>query len=141
MAMTVHLDIVSAEAEIFSGLTEMISVTGVLGELGIMPGHTPLLTMIKPGQISTRLQGGKEEVYYVSGGMLEVQPDKVTILADTITRATEIDEAAAIEAKEKAEKILAEKKTEVDYTAALAQLSQAMAQLQAINQLRKKTRG
>lgn len=140
MPMTVHLDIVSAETEIFSGLVQVVSITGELGELGIMPGHTPLLTKIKPGQVRTTLQSGDEEVYYVSGGMLEVQPDRVTVLADTVTRAVDLDEAAAVAAKEEAEKLLAEKKADVDYSKTLIELAQAAAQISAIRELRKRKR-
>lgn len=140
MAISVHLDIVSAEAEIFSGLAEMIFATGTVGELGIAPGHAPLLTALKPGQIRVIRQGGAEEVFYISGGMLEVQPNLVTVLADTAVRATDLDEAAAIAAKEKAEKALAMRGSEFDYSRALTELAEAAAQIQAIRQLRKKAR-
>lgn len=140
MAITVHLDIVSQEAEIFSGLVEMISVTGEEGELGILPGHTALLSAIKPGEVRLTLQGGKQEIYYVSGGMIEVQPNIITVLADTAIRADNIDEAAAIAAKERAEKLIAEKKESVDYTQALKELAQAAAQLHAIEKLRKRSK-
>lgn len=132
MAITVHLDIVSAEANIFSGLAEMVVVTGAQGELGILPGHTALLTSIKPGQIRVTRQGGEKDLYYVSGGILEVQPNIVTILADTIVRATDLDEAAATEARERAEQILANKKSNLDFSTALIQLAQATAQLRTI---------
>ncbi len=138
MAMTVHLDIVSAEAQIFSGLVEMISATGKMGELGILPGHTPLLTSLKPGLIRTVKQGGEEEIFYISGGILEVQPDIVTVLADTAARAGDLDEAAAFEAKERAEKLLENKNSEFEYGAALSELAEAAAQLRAIQELRKK---
>lgn len=140
MAISVHLDIVSAEAEIFSGLAEMVFATGTIGELGIAPGHAPLLTGLKPGQIRVIRQGGAEEVFYISGGMLEVQPNVVTVLADTAVRATDLDEAAAIAAKEKAEKALAMRGAEFDYSRALTELAEAAAQIQAIRQLRKKAR-
>lgn len=139
MAMTFHLDIVSAEAPIFSGLVEMIVATGELGELGILPGHTPLLTSLKPGFIRVVAQGGKEDVFYISGGTLEVQPQIVTVLADTALRADHIDEAAAVHAKEQAEKLLSEKTSEFEYGKAMAELAEAAAQLKAIRQLRKKT--
>src|SRR5262245_21715567 len=132
MAMTFHLDIVSAEASIYSGLVEMVVATGALGELGIFPGHTPLLTTFKPGFIRVQAQGGKEEVFYVSGGTLEVQPKVVTVLADTVERAENLDEAAAQQAKELAEKLLSEKTAKVEYAEALAKLTEAAAQLQAI---------
>ena len=102
MAVSVHVDIVSAETEIFSGLAEMVVATGSLGELGIAPGHAPLLSELRPGQVRVIKQGGEEELYYISGGMLEVQPHFITILADTAIRADDLDEAAALEAKEKA---------------------------------------
>jgi len=103
MAMTVHCDIVSAEEEIFSGLIEFVSVRGSLGELGIYPGHTPLLSEIKPGPVELRKQGGEEDIFYVSGGFLEVQPHKITVLADTALRAGDPDEATAVEAQKHAE--------------------------------------
>ncbi len=140
MAITVHLDIVSQEAEIFSGLVEMISVTGEEGELGILPGHTALLSAIKPGEVRVTLQGGEKQIYYISGGMIEVQPNLVTVLADTAIRADNIDEAAAIAAKERAEKLIAQKKESVDYTQALKELAQAAAQLHAIEKLRKRSK-
>lgn len=140
MAMTMHLDIVSAEAAIFSGLAEMVIATGVVGELGILPGHTPLLTSLKPGLIRAILQGGNEEVFYVQGGILEVQPTVVTVLADTAVRAADLDEAAALEAKARAEKLLASKKAEVVYSQALSELAEAAAQLRAIEQLRRKAK-
>ncbi len=139
MAMTFHLDVVSAEAPIFSGLVEMLVATGELGELGILPGHTPLLTSLKPGFIRVVEQGGKEDVFYISGGTLEVQQQVVTVLADTALRADHIDEAAAIQAKEQAEKLLSEKSSEFEYGQAMAELAEAAAQLKAIRQLRKKT--
>lgn len=138
MAITVHLDIVNAEAQVFSGLVEMVSVTGELGELGIMPGHTPILSSIRPGQVRITLQGGKREIFYISGGMLEVQPDRVTILADTIARAESLDEAAAVLAKEHAEKLLAEKKADVDISKALLEMAQATAQIRAIKEVRRR---
>lgn len=138
MAMTMHLTIVSAEAAIFSGLAEMVVASGEGGELGILPGHTPLITSLKPGLIRAVLQGGTEEVFYVKGGVLEVQPDLVTVLADTAVRASDLDEAAALEAKERAEKIISEKKAEIEYSEALSELAEAAAQLRAIQQLRKK---
>ncbi|MEJ2132236.1 MAG: F0F1 ATP synthase subunit epsilon, partial [Gammaproteobacteria bacterium] len=102
MAMTIHCDIVSAEREIFSGRVTMVVATGTLGELGIMPGHAPLLSGIKPGPVRLKLDNGEEEVFFASGGYLEVQPGVVTILADTALRADDLDEASAIEAKEEA---------------------------------------
>lgn len=137
MAITTHLDIVSAEKEIYSGLAEFVVATGILGEIGISPGHAPLLTVLKPGEIRVTLQGGHEEIYYITGGMLEVQPNTVTVLADTVERADNLDEAAALAAKESAEKALADKNSKVDYTVALAELAQAVAQIRAIQKTRK----
>lgn len=137
MPITTHLDIVSAENQIFSGVVEMVTATGELGELGITPGHAPLLTMLKPGEIRVTLQGGAEDVYYVSGGMLEVQPYYVTVLADTVERAENLDEAAAIAAKERAEEAIANKGADVDYTVATAELARAMAMIRAIQKTRK----
>lgn len=134
----VRLDIVSLEAKIFSGLAEMVVVTGIMGELGILPNHTPLLTAIKPGQIRVTLDGGAQEVYYVSGGLLEVQPDAITILADTVTHAADLDEAAAIAARENAERLLSDKKSNVDFTDALVQIAQATAKLRTIELSHKK---
>ena len=140
MAMTVHLDIVSAERAIFSGLAEFVVATGDLGEIGVAPGHAPLLTSLRPGQIRVTMQGGEEEVFYIDGGMLEVQPNCVTVLADTAIRADSLDEAAAIQAKQEAEKALADKSTDFDYATAAADLARAIAQIQAIQQIRKKTK-
>ena len=139
MAMTVHVNIVSAEAEIFSGLATMVFAPGVMGELGILPRHAPLLTRIKPGEVRVRTEDGTEEFFYVSGGMLEVQPFVVTILADTATRAKDLDEAAAQAAKQRAEQALKDRKGEMDLAEAEAQLAEAIAQIKAIQSLRKKT--
>ena len=137
MPITTHLDIVSSEKQIFSGVVEMVVATGELGELGITPGHAPLLTVLKPGEIRVTLQGGAEEVYYVSGGMLEVQPYYVTVLADTVERADNLDEAAALAAKARAEEAIANKGADVDYTVATAELARAMAMIRAIQKARK----
>ena len=137
MAITTHLDIVSAEQEIFSGIVEMVVATGELGEIGIVPGHAPLLTMLKPGEIRVTLPGGQEEIYYVSGGMLEVQPFYVTVLADAVQRADSIDEAAALAAKTRAEEAIANKDADLDYSVAATELARAVAQLRAIQKLRK----
>lgn len=136
-AMTMHLDIVSAEAQIFSGLAEMVVASGSIGELGIMPGHTPLITSLKPGVVRVVMQGGQEEVFYISGGVLEVQPTIVTILAETASRAADLDEAAALEAKQRAEKAISTKSSEVEYSQAISELAEAAAQIQAIQKLRK----
>jgi len=137
MAITTHLDIVSAEQEIFSGIVEMVVATGELGEIGIVPGHAPLLTILKPGEIRVTLPGGQEEIYYVSGGMLEVQPFYVTVLADAVQRADSIDEAAALAAKARAEEAIANKDADLDYSVAATELARAVAQLRAIQKLRK----
>jgi F-type H+-transporting ATPase subunit epsilon len=134
-----HVDVVSAEEEIFSGPATMLFAPGAMGDLGILPRHAPLLTSIKPGEVRIVTEQGAEEiVLYVSGGMLEIQPEAVTILADTAQRASDIDEAAALEAKERAEKLLSDQKDDVDYAAASAELAEAMAQLQAVQRLKKK---
>ncbi len=137
MAITTHLDIVSAEQEIFSGVVEMVVATGELGEVGIAPGHAPLLTLLKPGEIRVTLPGGAQEVYYVSGGMLEVQPYYVTVLADAVERAEEIDEAAALAAKARAEEAIASKGADLDYSKAAIELARAVAQIRAIQKIRK----
>lgn len=139
MAMTVHVNIVSAEAEIFSGLATMVFAPGAMGELGILPRHAPLLTKIKPGEVRIRTEDGSEEFFYVSGGMLEVQPHIVTILADTAARARDLDEAAAQAAKQRAEQVLKDKKGDIDLAQAEAELAEAIAQIKAIQSLRKKT--
>ncbi len=138
MAMTMHVDVVSAEEEIFSGPAEMLFAPGVMGDLGILPRHAPLLTRIKPGEVRIVTGEGEEQFYYVSGGMLEIQPEAVTVLADTALRAKDIDEAAAMEAKERAEKALAERSSEIDYATTEAELAEALAQLQAVQRLKKK---
>lgn len=136
MAMTMHVDIVSAEGEIYSGLSEMLIATAEMGEVGVMPGHAQLLTRLMPGEIRL-VKDSKEEHYYVSGGMLEVQPHTVTILADTIVRASDLDEAAALEAKQRAEELLSSKESDIDYAAAQAELAQAVAQIRALERIRK----
>lgn len=138
MAMTVHCDIVSAEEELFSGLVEMVIAHGHQGDVGVLPGHTPLLTDLKPGPLRVIKQGGVEEIFYISGGFLEVQPDMVKVLADTGTRAKDLDEAAAQEAIKAAQKALTEKGSEFDYSSAAARLAEAAAQLRTIHELRKK---
>ena len=136
MAITVHLDIVSAHEEIFSGLAEMVVVTGEMGEIGIAPGHAPLLTNLKPGPVKVIKQGGEEDIYYISGGILEAHPKLVTILADTAIRADNLDEAAALNAKKKAEEALAARQADFDYSRATAELARAVAQIRTINKLR-----
>ena len=138
MVMTVHCDIVSAEKAIFSGLVEQVVANGSLGDLGVQFGHAPLLTALKPGPVRVRRQGGEEEIYYVSGGYLEVQPNIVTILADVAVRADDMDEAAAETARQQAAQVFTNNSGELDYSRAAAQLVEAAAQLRTIQQLRKK---
>ena len=139
MAMTVHVDVVSAEESIFSGTVEFAVFPGEAGELGIYPRHTALLTRIKPGTVRLKVPDQDEfEMVYVSGGMLEVQPQMITVLADTAMRAADLDEAKALEAKKHAEEALQNRKAEIDYAAAEAELAQAIAQLQTIQRLRKR---
>lgn len=133
-----QLDIVSAEEAIFSGEIEMAFATGELGELGIAPGHAPLITSLKPGNIRALLPNKEEEIFYVKGGMLEIQPHLVTVLADTVLRARDIDEAAALEAKDRAEKLLMDKLSEVDFAKATAELAEALAQIRTIQKLKKR---
>ena len=140
MAMTFHCDIVSAEQEIFSGRVTMLSATGTIGELGIMPGHAPLLTGIRPGPVRLKLDDGEEEVFYASGGFLEVQPGVVTILADTALRADDIDEAAAVEAQQAAERMLSDQTSEIEFSAVASMLAEAMAQQRTLAELKKKHR-
>ncbi|MGH8470670.1 MAG: F0F1 ATP synthase subunit epsilon [Gammaproteobacteria bacterium] len=135
---TIHVDIVSAEAEIYSGQAEMVFAPALMGEVGIAPGHTPMLTRLKPGEVRLKLSDGSEEAFYVSGGMLEVQPRMVTVLSDTAVRAHDIDEAAALEAKQRAEQMLSDRSAEIDYAKALAEYAEAAAQLQAIQRLRQR---
>ena len=141
MAITVHCDIVSAEAEIFSGLVEMVVAHGSLGDLGIALGHAPLITDLKPGPIRVIKQGGEVEVFYISGGFLEVQPNMVKVLADTVLRAADLDEVAAQQALKAAEKALHERGADFDYSAASARLAEAAAQLRTLQQVRKKFGG
>lgn len=138
MTMTVHVDVVSAEEQIFSGLAEVVVVPGEMGELGIYPRHTALMTRIKPGAVRIkRPDQEQEELIYVSGGMLEVQPNVVTILADTAIRGADLDEARALEAKQAAEESMKNRTSDIDYAQAQAELAEAIAQLRAIQQLRK----
>ncbi len=138
MAMTVHVDVVSAEESIFSGLVEIVVVPGEMGELGIYPRHAPLLTRIKPGSVRLKLPNQSEfMLIYVSGGMLEVQPSVVTILADTAIRGADLDEARSLKAKHAAEEAMKNRASDIDYAKAQAELSEALAQLQAIQKMRK----
>lgn len=138
MTMTVHVDIVSAEKEIFSGLAEMIFAPAELGEVGISPRHAPLITKLNPGEVRVKVSDTESYPFYISGGLLEVQPHLVTILADTAIRAKDIDEAAALDAKAKAEEALADKSGIIDYATAQAELAQAVMQLRTLDRLRKR---
>lgn len=137
MPITMHLDIVSAEREIFSGVVQYVVATGQLGEIGIKPGHAPLLTILKPGLVTVTLADGQEMVLYVSGGMLEVQPFYTTILADEVERAEDLDEASALEAKKRAETLMQNKNEKIDFSVAAAELARAVAQIRAIQKIRK----
>ncbi|HQY55982.1 MAG: F0F1 ATP synthase subunit epsilon [Xanthomonadales bacterium] len=134
---TIRCDIVSAEKEIFHGNVSMVIATGEMGELGIAPRHAPLITRLKPGQVRLKLENGEEQFFYVSGGILEVQPQVVTVLADTAERAADLDEAAARKAKDEAERAIANRVDAMEIAEAQAQLAQALAQLQALEQLRR----
>lgn len=137
--MTVHVDVVSAEEQIFSGLAEFVVLPGESGELGVLPGHTPLLTRIRPGAVRIKVpQQQAEELIFVAGGMLEVQPHLVTVLADTAIRGHDLDEAKALEAKREAEEAMRNQDTKIDYAKAQAELAEAIAQLAAIQKLRKR---
>jgi F-type H+-transporting ATPase subunit epsilon len=138
MVMTVHVDVVSAEKEIFSGTAEMVFAPAEMGEVGITPRHAPFITRLRPGEVRVKVSETESHPFYISGGMLEVQPDVVTILADTAIRAKDIDEAAAIEAKSKAEEALADKTGKIDYATAQAQLAEAVMQLRTLDRLRKR---
>jgi len=140
MALTVHVDVVSAEEKIFSGLAEFVVLPGEVGELGILPGHMPLMTRIRPGAVRLKLPGQvEEELIFVAGGILEVQPGLITVLADTAIRGHDLDEVKASDAKRRAEEALADRSAELDYARAQSELAEAVAQLAAINRLRKST--
>ncbi len=132
MANTFHLDVVSAEKQLFAGLVQRINVSGSEGELGIYPGHTPLLTAIKPSMVHIVTGQGKEEYIYLSGGLLEIQPDTVTVLADTAIRGGDLDEALALDAKREAEVHMKASHGDVDYAMASAELAKAIAKLRVI---------
>jgi F-type H+-transporting ATPase subunit epsilon len=140
MAMTMHVDVVSAETSIFSGTVEAVFAPAKEGEVGIMPRHSPFLAQLKPGQVRVVKQGGEEDFFYVSGGMLEVQPHTITVLADTALRARDMDEAAALQAKERAEQAMRDRTGEMEWAEAQAELAQAIAQLQMIQRMREKTK-
>lgn len=138
MANTIHVDVVSAETSIFDGAAEFVALPGEGGELGIYPQHTPLITRIRPGAVRIKLaESGAEELVFVAGGILEVQPNRVTVLADTAIRGADLDEAKAEEAKRAAEEALADRSANIDYAKAQAELAAAMAQIAAIRKLRR----
>jgi F-type H+-transporting ATPase subunit epsilon len=137
MANTIQVDIVSAEGEIFSGPATMVFAPAVMGEIGIAPRHAPLLTTLKPGEVRVQTPDGVEQFFYVGGGAIEVQPHLVTVLADTALRAKDIDEAAALAAKQRAEEALRDKVGIITQAEALAELARAAAQLKALERLRK----
>ncbi len=141
MAMTMHVDIVSAESEIFSGTAEMVLAPAIMGEVGIMPRHTQMMTPLKPGEIRVTREGGEQEYFYVSGGIMEVQPHVVTVLSDTAVRASDLDEAAALEAKNHAEQALKDRASDMDYARAESELAQAVAQIRMIKKVRKNIGG
>jgi F-type H+-transporting ATPase subunit epsilon len=140
MAMSIHVDVVSAEESIYSGLAEFVVLPGEVGELGILPGHMPLMTRIRPGAVRLKVPGQtQEELIFVAGGILEVQPGLVTVLADTAIRGKDLDEAKALDAKRRAEEAMVNRDSELDYARAQAELAEAIAQLAAIQRLRRRT--
>ncbi len=138
MSMTMHVNIVSAEKEIYSGTVTQVFAPAELGEVGVMPRHAPMLSTLKAGIVRIIPQDGEEQTFYVSGGILEIQPHVVTILSDTALRAVDIDEAAALEAKVRAEATMKEKSSEMDYAKAKSELIEAVAQIEALKNIRKK---
>jgi len=138
MANTIRVDIVSAEGQIFAGEANMVFAPGSEGEIGIAPRHAPLLTMLKPGEVRVQIDGQEEQSFYVGGGALEIQPNLVSVLADTAARARDLDEAAALAAKQRAEAAVRDRKDKIEIAEAQAELVRAMAQLRAIDRLRKK---
>ncbi len=138
MANTIHVDVVSAEEQIFSGEAEFVVLPGEAGELGIYPRHTPLMTRIKPGAVRIRLPGGEEELIFVAGGILEVQPQVVTVLADTAIRGGDLDEAKAQEAQQRAKEAMANARSDIDLARAQSEFAHMAAQLAAIRKLRKR---
>jgi F-type H+-transporting ATPase subunit epsilon len=140
MSMTIKVDIVSAEGEIYSGTAEMVFAPAEMGEVGIAPRHAPFITRLNPGEVRVKVNQEEQYPFYISGGLLEVQPHLVTVLADTAIRAKDIDEAAALEAKAKAEEALQDKSGKIDYAKAQAQLLEAMMQLKTLDRLRKRAK-
>ena len=134
---TIHVDIVSAEGEIFSGEASMVFAPAIMGEIGIAPRHAPLLTTLKPGEVRVQTAAGEEQFFYVSGGAIEIQPHLVTVLADTALRAHDLDEAAAVQAKQRAEEALRNRTDKIELAEAQAELARAAAQIRAIEKLRK----
>jgi F-type H+-transporting ATPase subunit epsilon len=137
---TMQVEIVSAEEEIFSGEAEMVIAPAEMGDVGILPRHTPLITRLRPGEVKLQTEGQDDQFYFVSGGVLEVQPHVVTVLADTAFRAKDLDEAQAQEAKQRAEEALADKQSDIDYATAQARLAEAVAQLRMLEDIRKRRR-
>jgi len=138
MAMTMHVNIVSAESEIYSGTVTQVFAPAEMGEVGVMPRHAPMLSTLKAGVVRVIPQEGEEQTFFVSGGILEIQPHVVTILSDTALRATDIDEAAALEAKSRAETAMKDKASDMDYAKAKSELIEAVAQIEALKKIRKK---
>ena len=138
MASTIQVDIVSAEEQIFSGEAQMVYAPAVMGEIGVAPRHTPLISPLKPGEVRLDMGDGKEEFFFISGGIIEVQPHLVTVLSDTAIRAHDLDEAAAIEAQKRAEAALADQQSDLDVAKAKAELAAAAAQIAAIKKLKRK---
>ncbi len=135
---TIHVDIVSAEREIFAGEAEAVFAPALLGEVGILPGHAAMLTQLRPGEVRVQLKGGEQQAFYVSGGMLEVQPKTLTVLSDTAVRAHDLDEAAVLKAKQEAEEALKDRSGKIDLAKAQAELAELAAQLQTIQRLRRR---
>ena len=138
MPMTIHVDIVSAEQEVYSGLAEMVFAPAEMGEVGIAPRHAPFITQLNPGEVRVKLNDKESLAFFVSGGLLEVQPHVVTVLADTALRARDIDEAAALQAKARAEEMLSDKSGKYDYAMAQAELAQAVMKLRTLDRFRKR---
>ena len=138
MANTIHVEIVSAEEQIFSGEAEMVYAPAIMGEVGIAPRHTPLISPLKPGEVRLDMGDGKEELFFISGGILEIQPHMVTVLSDTAIRADDLNEAAALEAKKRAEAALEDQKSDLDVAKARAEIASAAAQIAAIKKWRRK---
>jgi len=138
MAMTIHVDIVSAEAEVFSGLAQMVFAPAEMGDVGIAPRHAPLITRLKPGEVKVKISDKEYQEFYVSGGLLEVQPNLVTVLADTAIRARDLDEASALQAKARAEEMLNDKSGKYDYAVAKVELAKALMQLKTLDRIRKR---